>query len=96
MRSLLPFFSLFLTWANGAEVMDPTMPFMVYLDQDKLVCLMWGFDNLQGTIKFHLAVNTTGWVGFGLSPNGGMAGSDIVMGGLGPGGSYFAVSNYHM
>uniref|UniRef100_A0A3B5BBC6 Monooxygenase DBH like 1 n=1 Tax=Stegastes partitus TaxID=144197 RepID=A0A3B5BBC6_9TELE len=68
---------------------DPTMPFMEYLDQDRLVCLKWGFDNLQGNITFQLVVNSTGWVGFGLSPNGGMKGSDIVIGGLGPDGSYF-------
>ncbi|XP_034555770.1 DBH-like monooxygenase protein 2 homolog [Notolabrus celidotus] len=62
---------------------------MEYLDQNDLVCLKWGFDNLQGEITFKLVINTTGWVGFGFSPNGGMAGSDIVMGGLGPSGSYF-------
>ncbi|XP_039980893.1 DBH-like monooxygenase protein 2 homolog isoform X2 [Xiphias gladius] len=65
------------------------MPFTVYLDQDHLVCLKWRFDHLQGNIAFKLIVNTTGWVGFGLSPNGGMKGSDIVIGGLGPSGSYF-------
>ncbi len=69
------------------------MPFMEYLDQNHLVCLKWGFDDLQGNITFKLVVNTTGWVGFGFSPNGGMKGSDIVMGGLGPGGSYFTVSH---
>ncbi|KAM6915130.1 DBH-like monooxygenase protein 2 homolog [Xenentodon cancila] len=65
------------------------MPFMEYLDPDRLVCLKWGFDNLEGNITFQLTVNSTGWVGFGFSPNGDMDGSDIVMGGLGPRGSYF-------
>ncbi|XP_045916784.1 DBH-like monooxygenase protein 2 homolog [Micropterus dolomieu] len=65
------------------------MPFMEYLDQDRLVCLMWGFDNLEGNITFELVVNTTGWVGFGLSSKGDMDGADIVMGGFGPSGSYF-------
>ncbi|XP_044024444.1 DBH-like monooxygenase protein 2 homolog isoform X2 [Siniperca chuatsi] len=76
-----------------AGASDPTMPFMEYLDQDRLVCLKWGFDNLQGNITFKLVVNTTGWVGFGFSPNGEMTGSDIIMGGLGPSGSYF--KDYH-
>lgn len=67
---------------------------MVYLDEERLVCLKWGFDELQGDITFQLTVNTTGWVGFGLSPNGDMDDADIVMGGLGPSGSYFAVSIY--
>ena len=93
MRSLLPLLCLFLDGTKGAGASDPTMPFMVYLDQDHLVCLKWRFDNPQGNIAFKLIVNTTGWVGFGLSPNGGMQGSDIVIGGLGPGGSYFTVSH---
>ncbi|XP_056261677.1 DBH-like monooxygenase protein 2 homolog [Seriola aureovittata] len=90
MRSLLPFLCLFLARTKGAVASDPSMPFMVYLDQDHLVCLKWGFDNLQGNIVFKLTVNTTGWVSFGMSPNGGMKGSDIVIGGLGPSGSYFS------
>ncbi|CAJ1078032.1 DBH-like monooxygenase protein 2 homolog [Xyrichtys novacula] len=68
---------------------DPTLPFMEYLDQNHLVCVKWGFDNPQGNITFKLLINTTGWVGFGFSPNGGMAGADIVMGGLGSSGIYF-------
>lgn len=91
MRSLLPFLSMFFAGTKVTGAMEPTMPFMEYLDQNHLVCLMWGFDNLQGNITFKLVVNTTGWVGFGFSPNGGMKGSDIVMGGLGPTGSYFKV-----
>ncbi|XP_070705986.1 DBH-like monooxygenase protein 2 homolog [Pempheris klunzingeri] len=89
MHFLLPFLCAFLVWTKGARASDPTMPFMEYLDQSHLVCLKWGFDNLQGNITFKLVVNTTGWVGFGFSPNGGMKGSDIVIGGLGSNGSYF-------
>ncbi|XP_028253404.1 DBH-like monooxygenase protein 2 homolog [Parambassis ranga] len=89
MHALLLFLYLLLAWTEGAKAMDPTMPFMVFLDQDHLVCLKWGFDDQYGTITFQLTVNTTGWVGFGLSPNGGMKGADIVIGGLGPSGEYF-------
>ncbi|KAK2856247.1 hypothetical protein Q5P01_004982 [Channa striata] len=89
MHSLLPILTLILAWKKGAGALDLALPFMVYLDPDNLVCLKWGFDNLQGKITFTLAVNTTGWVGFGLSPNGGMMGSDIVIGGLRQNGSYF-------
>uniref|UniRef100_A0A3Q1EF73 Monooxygenase, DBH-like 1, like n=1 Tax=Acanthochromis polyacanthus TaxID=80966 RepID=A0A3Q1EF73_9TELE len=89
MCSLPPLLPLFLAWTTVAGATDSTMPFMEYLDRDRLVCLKWGFDNLQGNITFQLVVNSTGWVGFGLSPNGGMKGSDIVIGGLGPSGSYF-------
>ncbi|XP_071335319.1 DBH-like monooxygenase protein 2 homolog [Trachinotus anak] len=90
MHSLLLFLCLFLTKAKATRASDPTMPFMVYLDQDHLVCLKWGFDDLQGNIVFKLVVNTTGWIGFGMSPNGGMKGSDMVIGGFGPSGAYFS------
>ncbi|KAK1889581.1 DBH-like monooxygenase protein 2 like [Dissostichus eleginoides] len=89
MHSLLPFLYLFSAWTKGAWAADPTMPFMEYLDEKHMVCLMWGFDNLKGNITFKLEVNTTGWVGFGFSPNGGMKGADMVIGGVGPDGSYF-------
>ena len=43
--------------------------------------------------RFHVAVETKGYVGFGFSPNGGMTGADIVIGGVYDNGfSYFAVS----
>ncbi|KAK5903563.1 hypothetical protein CgunFtcFv8_007333 [Champsocephalus gunnari] len=89
MHSLLPFLYLFSAWTKGAWAADPTMPFMEYLDEKHMVCLMWGFDNLKGNITFKLEVNTTGWVGFGFNLNGGMKGADMVMGGVGPDGSYF-------
>ncbi|KAM7367921.1 hypothetical protein PAMP_014186 [Pampus punctatissimus] len=93
MLSLLTFLYLSLVWTKGEGASDPAMPFVVYLDNNHLVCLKWGFDDLEGIITFKLEVNTTGWVGFGLSPNGGMAGSDIVIGGLGPNGQYFTDSH---
>ena len=42
--------------------------------------LHWNFDLEQETIAFAVNVSTTGWVGFGLSPNGQMPGSDVVIG----------------
>lgn len=71
------------------------LPFGEFLDQNRLVRLSWGFDQEQGNITFELVVNTTGWVGLGFSPNGGMKGADIVIGGIGPAGNYFAVRQYN-
>ena len=34
----------------------------------------------DGTLSLGIVAETTGWVGFGLSQGGGMAGSDIVVG----------------
>ncbi|XP_064399035.1 DBH-like monooxygenase protein 2 homolog [Halichondria panicea] len=42
--------------------------------------LHWSFDLQAGTIAFAVNVSTTGWVGFGLSPNGQMPGSDVIIG----------------
>ena len=42
--------------------------------------LFWRFDRDLKNITFAVRVNTTGWVGFGLSPNGGMVNSDVVIG----------------
>nr|XP_033504698.1 DBH-like monooxygenase protein 2 homolog isoform X2 [Epinephelus lanceolatus] len=90
MLSLLSFLCLLSVWTKTTGASDPNLPFMDYLDQNHLVCLKWGYDNLQGNITLKLIVNTTGWVSFGFSPNGGMKGSDIVIGGVGSSGTYFS------
>uniref|UniRef100_A0A674APS7 Monooxygenase, DBH-like 1, like n=1 Tax=Salmo trutta TaxID=8032 RepID=A0A674APS7_SALTR len=88
------FFSLLLAWTPGTGAQQDTlMPFMAQLDPENNVNLKWGFSDVQDTITFQLTVKTTGWVGFGLSPNGGMAGADIVIGGVGQDGNYF--KDYH-
>ncbi|XP_030626629.1 DBH-like monooxygenase protein 2 homolog [Chanos chanos] len=90
MGSLLisPLLMLALSLVAGAQE-DPLFPFSEYLDHGRDVRLRWGFDKAKDIIMFELTVNTSGWVGLGFSPNGGMAGSDIVIGGVGPQGSYF-------
>lgn len=42
--------------------------------------LHWSFDYANQVIQFAVNVSTTGWVGFGLSPNGQMPGSDVTIG----------------
>ena len=44
------------------------------------------------TITFQVTVESVGFVGFGISPNGGMAGADMIIAGVYPNGtSYFSV-----
>ncbi|KTF88856.1 hypothetical protein cypCar_00028656 [Cyprinus carpio] len=74
-------------WSWAQE--DPLLPFSEHLDPEHKVRLKWGFDEIQGTILFELTINTSGWVGFGFSPKGGMTGADIVIGGVRPEGRYF-------
>ncbi|XP_051954255.1 DBH-like monooxygenase protein 2 homolog [Xyrauchen texanus] len=77
--------SVQLSWAQE----DPLLPFSEVLDPNLKVRLKWGFDEIQGTILFELSVTTSGWIGFGFSPKGGMTGADIVIGGVGLKGNYF-------
>ena len=42
--------------------------------------MYWSFDSEMETISFAVRVQTTGWIGFGLSPNGQMPGSDVIIG----------------
>ena len=54
--------------------------------------LHWNFSTAERTIAFAVNVSTTGWVGFGISPNGGKTNSDVVIGWVRNGRAYFHVS----
>ncbi|XP_078618333.1 DBH-like monooxygenase protein 1 homolog [Branchiostoma floridae x Branchiostoma japonicum] len=56
------------------------------LDEEGKFHLLWKFDDEK--IEFEAQVQTTGWVGLGLSPNGGMPGSDIAIGWVKDGTAY--------
>lgn len=47
-------------------------------------------------ITFEVQVKTLGYIGFGFSPDGQRAGSDIVIGWVDRGQTYFHVSNHHI
>jgi hypothetical protein len=48
-------------------------------DNPNQYVLLWKIIN-EEEIQFEVHVKTNGWVGLGISPNGGMGGSDIVIG----------------
>ena len=54
--------------------------------------LYWTFDKAAENITFAVRVQTTGWVGFGVSPNGQMPQSDVVIGWVDGTGNSFQVS----
>ena len=54
--------------------------------------LHWNFSTAERTITFAVNVSTTGRVGFGISLNGGMVNSDVVIGWVKSGRAYFHVS----
>ena len=91
-------FPLYLVAVSLLPLALGSFPFSSTLTTDPatgqaLYQLYWTFDNTQKTITFNVVVRTTGWVGFGLSPDGGMVGSDVVIGWIASdGSSHFHVS----
>ena len=51
--------------------------------------IFWKYDDT--TITFEIHAKTLGWVGFGLSPNGGMTGSDVIVAWVKDGQTHFTV-----
>lgn len=66
--------------AEGGCLLCKKYRFTTALDSNDMYRLHWSFDVEADTIAFAVNVSTTGWVGFGLSPNGQMPGSDVVIG----------------
>ena len=63
----------------NAQVYDSNTPFVnqqVIVDPDVYV-FYWNYTSTDIIIK--LVVKNTGWIGFGLSPNGGMENTDVVI-----------------
>ena len=74
---------LLLATLNAAFAND--FPFSAILASDPatqkpIYTVDWSYNRMNKTITFRLTVNSTGWLGFGLSPTGGMKDSDIVVG----------------
>lgn len=93
------FFRLFLLWVLAAfsqgKRLSPTSPlrYSRFLDPSHAVFLRWDFDYETEIITFELQVQTTGWVGLGITDRYTFVGSDLVVGGVLPNGNvYFSVS----
>ena len=68
-----------------------TFDHQAVLARDDTYHIFWKFD--EKSITFEVHVKTKGYVGFGLSPNGGMKDSDIVIGWVKDGKAYFQVGD---
>jgi len=63
------------------------------LDDSGRIVLSWELGQVKSVITFELWAQTIGYVGFGISPKGGMTGSDIFIAGVAPDGTpYSSVS----
>lgn len=89
MMYFLLFILMYFSPCRGAAS-DSSFTNSAILDANGNYELFWKFDN--NVITFEVQVKTSGWIGFGISPNGGMAGSDMVIGWIdSTGSSHFAV-----
>ena len=90
MRAVLLLLTLTVHLALSVQDLRSTYQFNARLHED--YALYWSFDNDAQNISFAVRVRTTGWIGFGLSPNGQMPQSDVVIGWVdGSGGTHFDV-----
>ena len=90
MRAVLLLLTLTVHLALSVQDLSSTYQFNAQLHED--YALYWSFDNDAQNISFAVRVRTTGWIGFGLSPNGQMPQSDVVIGWVdGSGGTHFDV-----
>lgn len=60
-----------------------------YLEKNGKYLVEWEAYTDTQTIIFELTAESTGFVGFGISPVGGMDGADIIIGGVYANGSYY-------
>ena len=84
------------TAIHSAHVQDleQSYSFSAVLDDEGKYILYWNFDLEQENITFAVRVQTTGWIGFGLSPKGQMPQSDVVIGWVDDSGqNFFHVSS---
>ncbi|XP_024275743.1 DBH-like monooxygenase protein 1 homolog [Oncorhynchus tshawytscha] len=82
--SVIVFFTTF--WFYATLTHGSGFSHSTILDPHGKYNLKWRFD--RRTITFEIEVETRGYIGFGLSPNGAMASSDIVIGGVTDGTPY--------
>ncbi|CAL8109980.1 unnamed protein product [Orchesella dallaii] len=61
-----------------------------YLDLEQNYLLKWNVSLTEKRIYFEVTAKTTGYIGFGISPNGGMAGADIFIAGAYQNGSQYS------
>ena len=100
MKQFFLIFSALLCLGYCAHIDLDAYPFSSVLfaagDGSPLYTLYWNFDTAEQTITFAVKARTNGWVGFGISPNGGMVNSDVVIGWVNNEGQAFLDVSYEL
>ncbi|XP_021501944.1 DBH-like monooxygenase protein 2 [Meriones unguiculatus] len=82
---------------SQSKRLGPTSPlrYSRFLDPSHAVLLHWDFDYEAEIITFELQVQTTGWVGLGITNRYTFVGSDLIVGGVLPEGNVY-FSDQHL
>ncbi|XP_076769591.1 DBH-like monooxygenase protein 2 isoform X3 [Arvicanthis niloticus] len=91
------FLLLVLAAFSQGKRLGPTSPlrYSRFLDPSHAVFLRWDFDYESEIITFELQVQTTGWIGLGITDRYTFVGSDLVVGGVLPNGNVY-FSDQHL
>jgi hypothetical protein len=92
---------LFLVWnvvlisnVSVIPTLRATKSILETLELSPNYMITWMIEEGSDRIEFELSAETKGYVGFGLSPTGGMNGSDMIIAGVYKNGTgYFSVRN---
>ena len=67
--------------AHGhSDELSEQYTYNVQLDNEGRYTMFYSYDTELSILRIAVLVQTTGWIGLGISPNGQMPGSDVVMG----------------
>ena len=66
--------------AHTHDELSEQYTYNVQLDNEGRYTMFYSYDTELSILRIAVLVETTGWIGLGISPNGQMPGSDVVMG----------------
>ena len=83
-----------LVTAHTHDELSEQYTYNVQLDSEGRYTIFYSYDEDSSILRIAVLVQTTGWIGLGISPNGQMPGSDVVMGWVdGSGRGFLQVAN---
>ena len=65
---------------SHSDELSEQYTYNVQLDNEGRYTMFYSYDTELSILRIAVLVQTTGWIGLGISPNGQMPGSDVVMG----------------
>ena len=84
--------ALFIVQVNALHTYDELSSqytYSVQLDNEGHYTMFYSYDEDLSILRIAVLVQTTGWIGLGISPNGQMPGSDVVIGWVDDSGTSF-------